>query len=321
MSGACLITGAAGFIGSHLVDRLLAMGHHVVGVDNLMLGRRDHLATAMQSQTFKFQELDVNDYPTFLDYAQEQHRATPFQSLWHLAANSDIQAGGTDPDVDLCSTFLTTHHSLKLARELRIPHFVLASTSAIYGVQQGLLTEDGGPWFPISNYGAMKLASEAALTAALERFLERAWIFRFPNVVGSRATHGAIFDFIRKLRKTPTELEVLGNGSQEKPYLHVTELIDGMIHLWQTANDRLNYFNIAPPDTATTVRHIAEETVRVVSPEASIRYTGGDRGWVGDVPRFRYSIAKLQAKGWSPNLTSDAAVNRAIREVAGENPA
>ncbi|MBM3845534.1 MAG: NAD-dependent epimerase/dehydratase family protein [Verrucomicrobia bacterium] len=320
MSGACLLTGAAGFIGSHLADRLLAMGLTVAGVDNLSLGKSSHLATAMQARTFKFQELDVNDYPKFLDFAAEVHRQTPIQTIWHLAANSDIQAGGSNPDIDLCSTFLTSFHSLKVAQQLGIPEFVLASTSAVYGAQDRELTEDGGPWFPISNYGAMKLASEAALSSALERFLQRAWIFRFPNVVGSRATHGAIFDFVRKLRRTPHELEVLGNGSQEKPYLHVSELIEGMIHLWTSSRERLNYYNIAPDRGATTVRHIAEETIRVVSPQASIRYTGGDRGWVGDVPRFRYSIDKLKASGWCPSLSSDEAVDRAIREVAAENP-
>jgi UDP-glucose 4-epimerase len=318
MSGACLITGAAGFIGSHLVDRLLALDRHVVGVDNLVLGRRANLAKAMQLPSFKFQELDVNDFDSFLHFARQEHERRPFEVIWHLAANSDIQAGGANPDIDLRQTFLTTYHSLRVAEALDIPHFAFSSTSAIYGVQDGLLTEDGGPWFPISNYGAMKLASEAALTAALERFLKRAWLFRFPNVVGSRSTHGAIFDFIRKLRANPNQLEVLGNGTQEKPYLHVTEVVDAMIHIWQHSQDRLNYFNIAPPDTATTVRYIAEETVRQVAPTAKIYYTGGDRGWVGDVPKFQYSIAKLQRLGWSPRLTSNQAVEQAIREVSSE---
>lgn len=321
MSGTCFITGAAGFIGSHLVDRLLASGHRVAGVDNLSLGRRAHLTGAMQSDSFKFHEGDVNDYEGLLAFAKEVHAAHPIQCLWHLAANSDIQAGGENPEIDLRSTFLTTFNALKLAQALQIPHFLFASTSAIYGVQTGLLTEDGGPWFPISNYGAMKLASEAALTAALEKHLKRAWIFRFPNVVGSRSTHGAIHDFVKKLRKTPHELVVLGDGSQEKPYLHVSELIEAMMHLWSRAQDRLNYYNIAPPNTATTVHHMAESTVRIAAPAARIRYTGGDRGWVGDVPRFAYSIAKLQAAGWSPRLTSNEAVERAIREVAAENPA
>jgi UDP-glucose 4-epimerase len=319
MSGACLVTGAAGFVGSHLVDRLLSLGRHVVGIDNLVLGRRAHLAKAMQSASFKFHELDVNDFDRFQEVVRDEHRRHPFEVVWHLAANSDIQAGGRDPEIDLRATFLTTHHALKAAQAVGIPHFAFSSTSAIYGVHPGVLTEDGGPWFPISNYGAMKLASEAAITAALERFLQRAWIFRFPNIVGSPATHGAIFDFIRKLRRNPAELEVLGDGSQEKPYLHVTELIDAMLFIWTQSKDRLNYYNIAPSSGATTVRRIAEIAVRAVSPGARIRYTGGDRGWVGDVPRFQYSIDKVRRLGWSPRLTSDEAVERAVREVAAQS--
>jgi len=310
----CLVTGAAGFIGSHLVDRLLSLGHAVVGVDNMVLGRRENLTEALRSPRFTFRELDVNDYDAFEAFALQQAGAVPFTTVWHMAANSDIQAGGRDPEVDLRLTFLTTWNVLKLMRTLKIPQIAFASTSAIYGDHNGVLREDLGPLFPISNYGAMKLASEAAITAALEACLQRAWIFRFPNVVGSRATHGAIFDFLKKLGRNPAELEVLGDGSQEKPYLHVTELIDAMVHLFTKCSEKLNYYNIAPPDTATTVREMAEMTVRMAAPGATIRYTGGNRGWVGDVPKFSYSIAKLQATGWSPKLTSNEAVERTIRE-------
>jgi UDP-glucose 4-epimerase len=180
-----------------------------------------------------------------------------------------------------------------------------------------LIKEDVGPLFPISNYGAMKLGSEALITAALERYLRRASICRFPNVVGSRATHGAIYDFIGKLRKNPGELEVLGDGSQEKPYLHVSELIDAMTHIFLRGSARLEYFNIAPDGTASTVRYMAEAVVREAAPSARIRYTGGSRGWIGDVPKFRYSIEKIKSAGWTPRLTSNQAVDLAIRENLG----
>lgn len=310
----CLITGAAGFIGSHLADRLLALGHEVVGLDNMVLGRRTNLAKALESPDFRFEEVDVNDYERCLASLKAESEKGPFETVWHLAANSDIQAGGLNPDVDLNATFLTTYNILKMMQVLGIPQMAFASTSAIYGEHHGLLREDVGPLFPISNYGAMKLASEGIITAALERFLKRAWIFRFPNVVGGRATHGAIYDFLKKLRKNPAELEVLGDGKQEKPYLHVSELIDAMIHLFQKTTERLNYFNIAPPDSATTVRHIAEAVVRAAAPAARIRYTGGSKGWVGDVARFTYSIEKLKATGWSPKMKSNEAVELAIQE-------
>lgn len=307
-----VVTGAAGFIGSHLVDRLLALGHRVMGVDNLALGRRTNLAQSLGHERFHFQELDVNDVEATLAFLRPRR---PIQTVWHLAANSDIQAGGWDPDLDLRLTFLTTHNVLKTMQTLDIPQIVFASSSAIYGEHDGALREDTGPLLPVSNYGAMKLASEGIISAALQRFLRRAWICRFPNVVGSRATHGVIFDFLKKLRANGAELEVLGDGTQEKPYLHVSELVDAMLFLFQRGTDRLNYYNIAPETGATTVRFIAEAVIRAASPGASIRYTGGSRGWVGDVPKFRYATGKLRSLGWSPRLSSNAAVERAIREL------
>jgi UDP-glucose 4-epimerase len=318
MNVQCLVTGAAGFIGSHLIDRLLEGGAGVVGLDNLKLGRRANLARALTHPRFKFHQADVNDLPGCREVVAKEHRSTPFDIVWHLAANSDIRAGMADPDVDLRDTFLTTHHVLKLMRELKIPQLAFASTSAIYGVHPGLLSETTGPLFPISSYGAMKLASEAAISAALESFLQRAWIFRFPNVVGSRSTHGVIYDFALKLKKSPTELEVLGDGSQEKPYLHVTELVEALLFITDHAKERLNYFNIGTAGSVTSVRHTAEAVVRRMSPGAQIRYTGGSKGWAGDVPRFNYAIDKLAKLGWTPRLTSNQAVERAVEEIVSE---
>jgi UDP-glucose 4-epimerase len=195
-----------------------------------------------------------------------------------------------------------------------ITKIAFASSSAIYGEHPGVLREETGPLFPISNYGAMKLASEGAISAAVEHLGGRAWIFRFPNVIGSRSTHGVIHDFIRKLRQNPAELEVLGDGTQQKPYLHVSELIDAMIFAWEKTRERVNCFNIGPTGSSTTVRFIAEAVVRAVAPKAKIKYGAGGRGWVGDVPRFDYSIAKIQKLGWTPKLNSDEAVELAIRE-------
>ncbi|PYX66034.1 MAG: hypothetical protein DMG78_29205 [Acidobacteria bacterium] len=312
MPATCLVTGAAGFIGSHLVDRLLSLGHRVIGIDNMLLGRKENLAGALRKQNFRFRELDANDVAGCLEFLKSERAGV--QIVWHMAANSDIQAGGTNPDVDLNATFLTTYNVLKLMQTLGIGEIAFASSSAIYGLHDGLLHEDTGPLFPISTYGAMKLASEGVISAAVERFAKRGWIFRFPNVVGSRSTHGVIYDFVKKLKATSGELEVLGDGTQQKPYLHVSELIDAMVFAQGKAQERLNCYNIAPPTSSTTVRYIAEAVVRAVSPKAKIRYGAGSRGWVGDVPRFAYSIAKIQKLGWSPKMTSDEAVDLAIRE-------
>jgi len=314
----CLLTGAAGFIGSHLADRLLALGHRVIGLDNLLLGTRANLRHALASPHFTFLEADVNDYPANLQRVRVAAGAGGVHMVWHLAANSDIRAGTADPEVDLRHTFLSTFNVLQLMRALGSRRLAFASSSAIYGDHQQALTEDAGPLRPISNYGAMKLASEAVISAALETFLERAWIFRFPNVVGSRGTHGVICDLLQKLAANPAELEVLGDGRQEKPYLHVSELVDAMIFITTHSHEPLNAFNIGPEGTATTVQYIAGRVVAEAAPQAVIRYTGGAKGWPGDVPKFNYSIAKLRRLGWAPHLTSNQAVDRAVRELVTE---
>jgi UDP-glucose 4-epimerase len=318
MSTKCLVTGAAGFIGSHLVDTLLAQGATVVGVDNMKLGRRANLAAALENPRFKLFTEDVNDLAAFPRLVAAEARSAPFNVAWHMAANSDIRAGVTDSDVDFRDTFLTTHSLLKVMREHKIPRLAFASTSAIYGEHPGLMREDIGPLFPISNYGAMKLASEAAISAALEAYLERVWIFRFPNVVGSRATHGAIYDFVHKLKKNPAQLDVLGDGSQQKPYFHVADLIEAMLFIVENGKERLNFYNIGTAETVTSVRYMAEAVVKRQSPAASIQYGTGNKGWVGDVPKFNYSIEKLKKLGWNPRLASDQAVDRAVDEIVRE---
>ncbi|SEI92613.1 UDP-glucose 4-epimerase [Variovorax sp. OK212] len=203
-------------------------------------------------------------------------------------------------------------------RRHEIPEMHFASSSAIYGDLGELeIHEDIGPLQPISNYGAMKLASEAQIRAAVEAFLPRADIFRFPNVIGVPATHGVIFDFIRKLKATPEQLQVLGDGTQQKAYLHVDDLIDAMLHV-SRIEGRYKVFNIGPKDDGVTVRMIAQTVRDRVSPRADIVFGEGNRGWVGDVPRFRYSTQRLAASGWSPQLDSTQAMVRAVDEIARE---
>jgi len=316
------ITGVAGFVGTNLAQAMLARGRRVAGVDNLCRGSTRNLAVVLENPGFEFQAVDAADLDAYRSALTALHRRSPIAEIWHLAANSDIPAGIADPGVDLRDTFMTTFNTLLLMKELGIGTIVFSSSSAVYGDHgDRTLDEDAGPLLPISNYGAMKLASEAAISAALESYLKSAYIFRFPNVIGVPATHGVIADFVRKLRATPDQLEVLGDGTQRKSYLHVEELVDAMLYIRAHAADRLNYFNIGAADEGVTVRFIAETVVERVAHGAHIRFGRGNKGWVGDVPRFSYSIAKLLGLGWRPKLSSADAIRRAVDQIAGQEPA
>jgi UDP-glucose 4-epimerase len=316
-----VVTGAAGFIGSQLVDRLLERGFFVFGLDNFVRGTEINIAQARRNAKFVFANVDISNENAFLA-AMEQH-GQGADVVWHMAANSDIAAGGTDPSIDLRDTFMTTYCVAQACRKFGFRKLAFASTSAIYGDHGPIaLREDIGPLFPISNYGAMKLASEACLTALSEAALDHLWLFRFPNVIGGRATHGVIYDFLDKLAATPSELQVLGNGSQCKPYLYVDDLLSAMTLIVEKASRRINCFNIGPSDVGVSVREIAEIVVALASPGARIVYGSENRGWVGDVPRFHYSIENLLTLGWVPDCPSSLqAVERAVAAQVAERAA
>ena len=312
-----LLTGAAGFIGSHLTDRLLLEGFRVTGVDNFTRGLRDNIRSALAHPRFSLIEGNMASEEEARSAFRQAMEIEPLTDVWHMAANSDIGAGIANPRIDLRDTLMTTFQTLLMMREFNLPRLAFASSSAVYGVHQTAIHENIGPALPISNYGAMKLASEGMVSAAAESFLERAWIFRFPNVIGSRATHGVIYDLLHKLGRAP-DLEVLGDGSQLKPYLHVSELIEAMLFIVSHSGERLNCYNISGEDAGATVRFIADTIVAVAAPGTPIRYTGGSKGWVGDVPTYSYSTEKLRNLGWRPSFTSSQAVERAVREIHQE---
>lgn len=317
-----LITGGAGFIGVNLSRRLLERGETVIAFDDLSLGHREFLKPFEGLSRHQFHLVDCADRAAFMSAAKAVHKNHPISDIWHLAANSDIPAGVADPEVDLRRTFQTTFETLLVARELAVPALHFASSSAVYGeVPDAAIAEDFGPLEPISNYGAMKLASEAQIRAAVESHLRRADIFRFPNVVGVPATHGVIIDLVRKCRATPSHLDVLGDGTQQKVYLHVDELVDAMLFIADTATGRYNVFNIGPGDNGISVASIAAQVRDRVSQGAEIRFGKGSRGWTGDVPRFRYDTGRLAALGWNSKLGSSGAIARAVDEIAGQEGA
>lgn len=312
------VAGGAGFIAATLVERLLGEGRTVVAVDNFSRGCRENLGASLESPRLHLIEADLSQATACRGAFAQAAGLGPLDEVWHLAANSDIPAGVKDPGVDLKDTFLTTFELLGAMHAHGVGRLHFASSSAVYGdLGDTVLTENTGPLLPISNYGAMKLASEAQASAAAESHLRRVNIFRFPNVVGVPATHGVVLDFVRKLQHDPQRLDVLGDGTQQKAYLHVSDLVDAMLHVRaMDSARRVEVVNIGPVDEGVTVRWIAQQVVARVSPGAHIAFGTGNKGWVGDVPRFNYSTARLQAWGWTPRLGSAAALQRAIDEVA-----
>lgn len=302
-----LITGGAGFIGSHACDLYLSRGDEVVAVDDLSLGVKGNLAH-IASDRFRFIEMDVRDQTRLTNLFSD----CSFDRVIHLAANSDIARSHADPTVDFERTMATTFAVLEAMRLSGTRQLVFASSSAIYGEADVPLTEGHGPLLPASHYGAAKLASEAFISSYVRNYGLTAWIARFPNVVGERATHGAIYDFVRKLRSSTTTLEVLGNGEQIKPYLHVSDVLSAISTAVERMSEDVNLFNIAGADRCT-VRRMAEIVIDESGLPARIEYTGGDRGWTGDVPRVDLAVDRLLAAGWAPTMTAEDAVRRTAR--------
>jgi UDP-glucose 4-epimerase len=318
MGKVVVITGAAGFIGSQLADALLEAGHSVIGIDNFSRGTQENLALAHTFPAFELHAVDLADEDEVNMKLMPRLEGRRIDEVWHLAANSDIPAGVRDLRVDLRDTFSTTVQTLMMMRRLQIGRIAFASTSAVYGENEEVLRENTGPLLPISNYGAMKLASEGIIAAATEAYLEQALIFRFPNVIGPRLTHGIIYDLFRKLETNAQSLEVLGDGTQQKPYLHSSDLIGAMLFIREHAMEKISLYNIGPEDSGATVAEIAQTVVGASGTGAAIRYTGGNRGWVGDVPRFQYSVRKLAELGWRCPTTSAETVRRTVADMVRE---
>lgn len=304
-----LVVGGAGFIGSHLVDRLVEHGPVTV-FDDMSIGK--HAFLAHHGERVTLVERTALDLDA-LAGAMHGHDV-----VFHLAANPEARWGLENTRLDLEQGTIATYHVLEAMRRTDVARLVFASSGTVYGDTRRTCREDDLGRLPISLYGASKLACEALICAFVECFGLRAWIFRFGNVVGPRATHGCALDFLRKLAATPTELEVLGDGKQAKPYLHVSDCVDGILFGFEHASDRLNVFNLTPPDV-TNVTRIAKLCVAASPhPQARIRYTGGDRGWPGDVPRSRLAPGRMAELGWTVRNTSDEAVARAVSELARE---
>ena len=303
------VTGGAGFIGSHLVDRLAKMGRVTV-YDNLSSGRLEFISYHLDRGDLNFIEADLLDFST-LKQAIAGH-----DEVFHLAANPEVKAGIKATELDLKTGIIASYNVLEAMRLNQVEKLVFTSSSAVYGdVGVTPVTEEHGPLLPISLYGASKLGSEGLISAFCHLFHMQGRIFRLANIVGSRLTHGVIFDFISKLKQNPRQLEILGDGSQQKPYLYVDDCIDGMLFGMGHSTGWLNVFNLGS-SSSTTVGTIANMVVQAMGLEAvEFRYTGGSRGWPGDVPQVRFDMTKMNRLGWQPSYISDQAVWQAIRNI------
>jgi UDP-glucose 4-epimerase len=307
------VTGGAGFIGRHLVDRLVSEGNQVTVYDNLVSGKKANIAHHLDKPNFQFIKADLLDLAT-LTKSIKGHEVA-----WHLGANTDIPTGNRVTDLDLNNCTVATRNVLEAMRQNKIDKILFASSATVYGDMPPIpLAENMGPLLPISLYGAGKLACEGLISAYSHLFGINAWIFRFGNVVGGHMGHGVIYDFIHKLRKNPKELEILGDGNQEKNFFLVEDCIDGMLWAFRKAKSQCDVFNLGC-ESSIKVTEIAKIVVEEMGlKNVKFKYTGGARGWPGDVPVVRYNVDKINKLGWVASQPSAETVRIAARRLLAE---
>jgi UDP-glucose 4-epimerase len=308
-AGPSIVTGGAGAIGGSVVRALLGRGTEVVVVDSLVGGRKEHLPHGAEAKGLSFLQADLREPDAYAE------RFRGAGEVWHLAANPDIRLGTGEPRIDLENGTIATFNVLEAARTHDVPRFFYSSSSTVYGLPSVFpTTEEYGPLEPRSVYGGHKLAAEGMVSAYAHSYGLTAYIFRFANIIGPGMTHGILVDFFEKLRKDPTRLEVLGDGRQAKSYLRTEECVAGMLTAGDHAKDRVNIFNLGTTDRIT-VREIAEKVIASHGGRAHIEYTGGEVGWVGDVPQQQLAIERIGRLGWRPTLTSAQAIDKTIDEM------
>lgn len=307
-----LVAGGAGFIGSNLIDALLAEGHQVVCVDNFFIGTKENIEHLHGDSRFKFYEQDLCD----LDELKKIFEAEKVDYVFHLAANSDIQASAANPIIEYKNTYSTTFNILECMRLYGVKKLFFASTSAVYGEKMGEhVGENTTSLEPISYYGGAKLGSEGMISAYSYMNDMQILIFRFPNVIGPRLTHGVIFDFMKRLKDDHTQLKILGDGTQSKPYIYVTDLVDAMVQFMETGKQGVTLYNVGV-ESQTSVTRIADIVCECMGLTGiPYHYTGGKGGWKGDVPKFQYDLQKIHNAGWSAKYTSDEAVRLTVENV------
>lgn len=312
-----LITGGLGFIGSHLVDAVMLQGLNVCILDNLSEGRLKNIREWLKDSSLTFMRGDL------LDLHDVTKASRDCEVVFHLAANPEVRTSSVMPHIHFEQNVVTTYNLLEAIRKSRSNKtLVFASSSTVYGEPSKIPTpEDYAPLMPISVYGACKLACEALIIAFANTYGFKSIIYRLANIVGSGSRHGVIYDFILKLRKNPAKLEILGDGSQTKSYLHVSDCIEAMLLGLQKSRRHVEIFNVGSEDQVD-VKTIAEVVTREMGiKRVKFRFTGGvdgGRGWKGDVKKMLLDINKLKSSGWQPKYTGVQAIIKATREIMNE---
>lgn len=302
-----IVTGGAGFIGSHITDRLLQEGHGVKIIDNFYTGNEENIKHNFGNENFELAKIDLLD----LDKLTENFKG--YDAVFHIAANADIRHGLEDTRRDLEQNTIATYNVLEAMRLNGVKKIVFSSSSAVYGEPSVFPTPEDHPLRQTSLYGAAKLACEAMMQAYCEGFGLQAWIFRFVSLVGERHPHGVTYDFVNKLQADPTKLEIIGDGNQRKSFLYIDDCVDGIMFAFENAKDKANIFNIGT-DEYIVIRDLAKIVVDEMGlKEVEYEFTGGERGWVGDAPFVYLSIEKMKMLGWEPKITIEEGVRSTVR--------
>lgn len=301
------ITGCAGFIGSNMVQALLAKGWEVIGVDNFTTGRKEFIDKFSENNNFKFFNIDLCDQNKILDTIIGSNY------VFHFSANADVRNGLKQPIKDLEQNTIVTSNILEAMRKTNIKDIIFSSTGSIYGEPEIFPTPENAP-FPVqtSLYGASKIAGESLITSYCNGFGFNSWIFRFVSILGENYTHGHVYDFYKSLKKDKSKLTVLGNGKQRKSYLYIKDCIEAIIHSLEIKKENINILNLGTNEACTvneSISWICDE----MKCNPSLNYTGGERGWIGDSPFILLDTKKINDTGWKPKLTIEESVRKTVQ--------
>ncbi len=313
MSKKYFITGGAGFIGAHLTNRLLSLGHSVTVYDDFTNGFLWHFGANVTNPSLQVVRADIRDAES-LEKAIAGHDV-----VFHFASNADIARSSVEPDIDFTIGTLLTRCVLEAMRKTGVKRIAFTSGSGVYGdVPPMPIPEDYDKMIPVSTYGAQKLASEALISAYSFMFEMHGMVFRFANVVGPQQTHGVAYDFLRRLAKDPTRLKILGDGTQDKPYIHISDVLDAFLLIETESLGGYEYHNVASQDSLT-VREIADIVCESMSlKDVPYDFTGGNRGWKADVPFYRLDTSKIRRRGWANKMNSRQAVSDSVSSMVAD---